>query len=111
MRIKRFVFSLLRLPSKLAVGVICLYQMVLSPLATAFFGPAACCRFYPSCSSYARESLVRHGFFLGCFLALVRLLKCHPYHSGGCDPVPERVRIFPRSLCGEKERGEDRAPE
>lgn len=58
------------------------YQKLLSPLL-----PPAC-RFYPSCSEYSRESIHRHGFAKGAWLALIRLSKCHPFHPGGYDPVP-----------------------
>ena len=47
------------------------------------------CRFTPSCSVYAAESLERHGLFHGGWLAARRVLKCHPGHPGGVDPVPE----------------------
>jgi uncharacterized protein len=47
------------------------------------------CRFYPSCSTYAMEAIKRHGVFVGVYLATRRLLKCHPFHEGGIDPVPE----------------------
>ena len=46
------------------------------------------CRFYPSCSYYSEQALGRFGFFKGCYLTLRRLLKCHPWHVGGEDPVP-----------------------
>jgi len=60
-----------------------LYQHTLSIL----FGP--CCRFTPSCSSYAILSIKRFGMIEGGGLTLKRLMKCHPFHPGGCDPVPE----------------------
>jgi uncharacterized protein len=58
------------------------YQYAIRPLL------GANCRFYPSCSDYAREAIDRHGAAKGCWLAMRRVLRCHPYHPGGCDPVP-----------------------
>ena len=58
------------------------YKGIISPL----LGPV--CRFYPSCASYAYEAIERHGLFKGNYLAVRRLLKCHPFHPGGYDPVP-----------------------
>lgn len=58
------------------------YQQFFSPLLGAH------CRFAPSCSEYARSALLRHGLWRGSFLALQRLLRCHPWHPGGWDPVP-----------------------
>ena len=46
------------------------------------------CRFEPSCSTYAEQSIVRHGFMRGVRLGLTRVLRCHPFHPGGFDPVP-----------------------
>lgn len=66
----------------IALLVIRLYQRLLSP-----FLPAAC-RFHPSCSEYSRESIMRFGVTKGAWLAIIRLLKCHPFHPGGYDPVP-----------------------
>jgi hypothetical protein len=58
------------------------YQWFISPL----LGPR--CRFYPTCSHYAAEAVSRYGIRRGAFLSLKRLLKCHPFHPGGVDPVP-----------------------
>jgi uncharacterized protein len=58
------------------------YQFTLSPL----LGPA--CRFYPSCSEYAYKAILRHGPINGSILAVKRILRCHPFHPGGVDPVP-----------------------
>ncbi len=60
------------------------YKIVLSPLL-----PAAC-RFYPTCSEYARDAVAKHGVIRGGILAGKRLAKCQPFHPGGVDPVPER---------------------
>lgn len=46
------------------------------------------CRFYPTCSTYAIEALNRYGAIKGSFLTIKRILKCHPFHKGGYDPVP-----------------------
>lgn len=51
------------------------------------------CRFYPTCSQYALTSIERFGAIKGGYLSVKRLLKCHPYHAGGYDPVPEQ---FPK---------------
>ncbi|HBD13668.1 MAG TPA: membrane protein insertion efficiency factor YidD [Porticoccaceae bacterium] len=64
------------------VKVIRAYQFVLSPMLGSH------CRFHPSCSQYALESLETHGLFKGLALALRRLVKCQPFHTGGFDPVP-----------------------
>ncbi|WP_082081702.1 membrane protein insertion efficiency factor YidD [Methylocucumis oryzae] len=60
------------------------YQYLISPLL------GSNCRFYPSCSNYSLEALKRYGVAIGLYLTLKRLLKCHPYHPGGMDPVPEK---------------------
>jgi putative membrane protein insertion efficiency factor len=49
------------------------------------------CRFVPSCSSYAIEAIKLHGSLKGCFYTIRRLMRCHPWHPGGIDPVPERT--------------------
>ncbi len=60
-----------------------LYRRLVSPLL-----PRSC-RFYPSCSTYALTALPRHGALRGTYLTARRLLRCHPFHPGGLDPVPE----------------------
>jgi putative membrane protein insertion efficiency factor len=66
----------------LIVGLIMAYQKVISPLL-----PPSC-RFYPSCSEYTRGCVARHGALRGLWMGIRRLLKCHPLHPGGYDPVP-----------------------
>lgn len=66
----------------LAIGLIRVYQRLLSPL----LGPA--CRFYPSCSAYACECIGLHGFLRGSWLTLRRLARCHPWNPGGVDMPP-----------------------
>ncbi len=58
------------------------YKKILSPL----FGQH--CRFFPSCSDYVYEAIDKHGLIKGLYLGTKRLLKCHPLHPGGVDPVP-----------------------
>lgn len=50
------------------------------------------CRFYPSCSEYARQAIEKHGLARGLSLGVVRICKCHPFHDGGVDEVPETVQ-------------------
>ena len=66
----------------LVLGGIRQYQFLVSP-----FLPNTC-RFAPTCSDYAHEAIVRHGILRGVWLALRRILRCHPFHPGGYDPAP-----------------------
>ena len=58
------------------------YRLCVSPLVLP------CCRFYPTCSAYAIEALQKYGAVKGSVLAVKRILKCHPLHKGGYDPLP-----------------------
>ncbi len=74
---------------KLLLSCIFLYQKLLRP----FLRPS--CRFYPSCSDYAKEALGTHGAFRGTCFSIRRLIKCHPFHPGGYDPVkPEGFQLW-----------------
>jgi hypothetical protein len=70
------------LPARLLVLLVRGYQKFVSPAL-----PPSC-RFYPSCSQYALEAVQKHGALRGSWLATRRLLRCHPFHPGGVDPVP-----------------------
>ena len=70
--------------SKFLIGLIRIYQKFISPLKPPT------CRFYPTCSHYGLEAVKRFGPLKGSWLTIKRLLKCHPFHPGGIDPVPEK---------------------
>ena len=74
----------MRLARDAAIGLIRIYQWLVSPLL-----PRAC-RFAPSCSEYAAEAIGGHGVMRGGWLAARRLLRCHPWGGDGFDPVPQR---------------------
>ena len=61
-----------------------MYRYFISPLL------GNCCRFYPSCSQYTTEAIQSHGILHGNYLALRRILRCHPWCQGGIDLVPEK---------------------
>jgi hypothetical protein len=61
------------------------YRYLLSPLLGSH------CRFYPTCSQYALDALERHGVLWGMWLTMRRLARCHPWHPGGVDPVPDKL--------------------
>ena len=67
----------------LLLALLSIYQYLLSPWVGQH------CRFHPSCSEYAREAVETHGALRGSWLAARRLSRCHPWHAGGFDPVPE----------------------
>ncbi|MEH7389026.1 membrane protein insertion efficiency factor YidD [Bacillus sp. JJ1474] len=69
---------------KILLGLIRFYQIVISPLKPPT------CRFYPTCSHYGLEAVKRFGVLKGGWLTIKRIMKCHPFHPGGFDPVPQK---------------------
>jgi len=69
---------------KIISGIIGLYRYVLSPI----LGPS--CRFTPTCSEYAQTAVMRFGVFKGGWIAIKRIVSCHPWGKSGYDPVPEK---------------------
>ena len=72
---------------KLLILLIKAYRLLLSPFVGSH------CRFYPSCSTYSLEAVTRFGALKGAWLSIRRLSRCHPWHDGGVDPVPEEFRF------------------
>jgi putative membrane protein insertion efficiency factor len=70
--------------------LLALYKRVVSPALHAAVGTAGACRFQPTCSEYAAIAVAEHGLPRGTMMALGRLLRCHPLHRGGFDPVPAK---------------------
>lgn len=68
--------------SRLMIALITAYRWTISPML------GNRCRFYPSCSEYSIDAIRQHGALRGVWLTLRRLLRCHPWHPGGYDPVP-----------------------
>ncbi|MBE3572130.1 MAG: membrane protein insertion efficiency factor YidD [Moorella humiferrea] len=66
---------------KIMIASIRFYQIFISPVL------GKKCRFYPSCSQYTIEALEKYGILKGCYLAVRRLIRCHPWHPGGYDPL------------------------
>jgi len=72
------------LPARFLLRLIRVYQYLFSSLT------GRNCRYHPTCSTYAAESIRRFGAAKGCWMAVKRISRCHPYNPGGFDPVPER---------------------
>lgn len=81
---------LANLPARALLGLLWIYQRLVSPVLPVVTGGACGCRFAPTCSHYAAEAIRTHGAAAGTLLAARRLLKCTPLHPGGLDPVPPR---------------------
>ncbi len=80
--LKKVYHWMMELLKKLFLLLIRFYQVGISPFRGAH------CRFRPTCSQYAIIAIDRYGLVKGTYLAVRRLLKCHPFHKGGYDPVP-----------------------
>ena len=80
-------------------SLIRLYQVAIGPLLPRV------CRFEPTCSSYALEAIAVHGPAKGLWLSVRRLLRCHPFHSGGYDPVPAHLTCTIPDHGGHGEHG------
>jgi putative membrane protein insertion efficiency factor len=72
----------MKLLSRIMIALLTVYRWTISPML------GNRCRFYPSCSQYSIEAIDRHGPLRGSVLTVRRLLRCHPLHPGGYDPVP-----------------------
>lgn len=81
-RLRDLPVTLWNLPSFPLLGIIRLYQMLVSPAAAP-----KTCRFYPSCSHYAYQAIYKYGIIKGSFMAVWRLLRCNLFNPGGYDPV------------------------
>jgi hypothetical protein len=82
--VSRVIRTVWYLPRNVAVGILLVYRAVVSPL----YGDV--CRYYPSCSAYTLGSIQQHGLGYGVLLGARRILRCHPWASGGIDDVPAR---------------------
>jgi len=74
---------------KILLSIIDFYQKSVSPLLPVLFGGG--CRFYPSCSQYTKEAILRHGLLKGIALGMKRILCCHPFGGQGVDPAPQKL--------------------
>ena len=82
-RLRDLQFNLVTLPRWILLGLIRLYQAIVSPAL-----PPNTCRFYPSCSHYGYQAIYKHGAIKGGLMAGWRVLRCNPINPGGFDPVP-----------------------
>ena len=89
---------------KILIALIKVYRFTLSP----FIGQH--CRFTPTCSQYATEAIEQYGSLKGSWMAVRRLSKCHPFHTGGWDPVPENAgpQNIPQSMTNQSELNQNK---
>lgn len=73
------------IPAKCALFLITFYRAAISPMFPS------CCRYTPTCSEYGLIAIQRFGFVRGGWLTIKRICRCHPFHDGGYDPVPEKL--------------------
>lgn len=73
---------------KIIINLIIFYRKYISKMKSH-----PTCRFYPTCSKYSLEAVEKHGAFKGSFLSVKRISKCHPFHPGGYDPVPNKKEV------------------
>lgn len=83
MKIERIVTIIKYIPKSIGIFFIKFYQCAISPHFPA------CCRYIPTCSQYSLEAIQKFGLIKGVWLSIKRILRCHPFHDGGYDPVPE----------------------
>ena len=83
--------------------VLAAYKLAISPLIHSVSGTTGACRFQPTCSEYAAIAISEYGIVRGGWMALSRLLRCHPLHRGGFDPVPVNA-----SRCGDTAHSSNR---
>ena len=69
---------------KIGIFLIDLYKKFISPI---FSYHGVHCKYYPTCSDYTKQAIEKYGFFKGCFLGTIRILKCNPFSKGGYDPL------------------------
>ncbi|MCW8093431.1 membrane protein insertion efficiency factor YidD [Alteromonas sp. ASW11-130] len=81
--------TLRRITIGIPLLLIWVYKLLISPML------GQRCRFHPTCSQYAIDALKTHGLVIGGWLSVKRILKCHPLHAGGCDPVPNKQNNKP----------------
>ena len=84
----------MRVLARMLIAMVVAYRRYVSPVLPAR------CRFYPSCSAYSLEALQKHGAVRGTGLTIWRLLRCHPFHPGGYDPVPDPSGHRPADVTG-----------